>query len=164
MKSSSRHVITEGLLRRFHARVDRRGGGGRCWNWTGYRNKAGYGVLFAIKEGKKSNVLAHRLALILSGVEIPEGKLACHTCDNPQRCNPRHLFVGTHADNTHDCIAKHRFQEGERHGNTHLTSGQVSAIRWMRANGAKLKVIASLFKVQESTVSRIYHRVRWKRS
>jgi hypothetical protein len=39
---------------------------------------------------------------------IPPGLYVCHRCDNPPRCEPTHLWLGTAADNAHDRDMKGR--------------------------------------------------------
>lgn len=78
-----------------------------CWDWTGARSKAGYGVL-NIGNGKLD--YAHRMMFALSCGDIPDGLHVCHRCDNPRCINPSHLFLGTARDNVHDMWAKGRQQ------------------------------------------------------
>lgn len=74
-----------------------------CWNFLG-RLVNGYGIIST----KEKHYSAHRLAYEMYKGEIPKGMLVCHECDNRQCCNPNHLFLGTHMDNTKDMIAKGR--------------------------------------------------------
>jgi hypothetical protein len=75
-----------------------------CWLWSGARNPKGYGRFYA--NGKFHN--AHRFALILSGIVVPNNSQACHHCDNPPCVRPSHLFVGTKSENMKDAIRKGR--------------------------------------------------------
>ena len=76
-----------------------------CWEWTGYRDKVGYG---RFKMGTKKVFMSHRAAYTLFKGPIPDGLLVCHRCDNPSCVNPDHLFLGTHLDNNLDCVNKDR--------------------------------------------------------
>ena len=131
-----------------------------CREWNKYRLPNGYGRTRHL--GK--NILAHRFAWI---IEHPEDTakiignpriLVCHKCDNPPCCNPNHLFLGSHQDNTRDCIAKgrmniHPAQSAARFQRIRkLTHEQVDAIR---AGIGLNREIAAKFGVSEAYVSMI---------
>lgn len=110
------------------SRIDRSGDPDGCWPWMGYRDPVnGYGRLH--HAGVKG--LAHRLFFTLLTGPIPNDLLVCHTCDNPPCMNPRHLWLGTIADNNADKMAKGREYRarGDDHVQVKLTSEIVSAIR-----------------------------------
>ncbi len=75
-----------------------------CWIWKGCCGKSGYGHVRHL--GKMEKV--HRLSWIFCNGPIPNGLNALHDCDNPPCCNPAHLFLGTHDDNSKDKHAKKR--------------------------------------------------------
>jgi len=77
---------------------------GECWLWKGATNSDGYGMLRF--RGKKDG--AHRVAYTLFRGEIAPRMFVCHTCDIPCCVNPDHLWVGTHAENMRDMVAKGR--------------------------------------------------------
>lgn len=94
----------------FWSKVDRSGGPDACWPWTMARLPRGYGVLAY----QQRQTYSHRVAYLLDSGFIPDNvPFVCHTCDNPPCCNPDHLWLGTHADNMADMVAKGR----ERHRN-----------------------------------------------
>lgn len=78
-----------------------------CWTWTGERQKAGY----ALVRHKGKRQTASRIAWsIHHGKAFPQGKLACHSCDNPGCVNPHHIWPGSDKENMQDAIAKGRFR------------------------------------------------------
>jgi hypothetical protein len=92
---------------KFDAKVDRSGGAFACWPWTGARSD-GYGRFFFRVNGKLHSIQAHRYAFERATGEKLGDRFGCHRCDNPPCCNPAHIFAGTTADNTRDCMAKGR--------------------------------------------------------
>ncbi len=79
-----------------------------CWIWHGGLFSNGYGQF---RWGRRK-VKAHRFIWQLLFGPIPQGKIICHTCDNPKCVNPNHLFLGTHKDNTQDMLKKGRAGDG----------------------------------------------------
>lgn len=87
-----------------------------CAEWTGRRNRGGYGLTRAC--GKP--LLAHRQAWAIAFGPIPDGLCVLHRCDNPPCCEPTHLFLGTRADNMRDMALKGRHWKAS---NDHCPSG-----------------------------------------
>ncbi len=93
---------------RFHPHVDKSSGPDACWPWT--RSKIRDGGYGQIGRGGHDGgiVLTHRLAWEIANGPVPDGMRVLHECDNPPCCNPKHLFLGTQADNLRDMTAKGR--------------------------------------------------------
>lgn len=129
-----------------------------CWEWTAARNKKGYGNFYmSVGNSKSMHVLAHRVAYMLANdVQIPEGMLVCHTCDNPPCVNPKHLFLGTDTDNMQDMMKKGRsaVQRGFK-AHLKLDKEKITEIRKLRSDGVMVKDIASMFGIDLSWVSKI---------
>jgi hypothetical protein len=92
-------------------------GEGDCWPWLGASNRSGRGQLMAA-DGRKRSVPQ----LIWEDVNeqsFPEGKEACHTCDNPPCCNPKHIWTGTRTENIIDSVSKGRWDSRGRAHKTH---------------------------------------------
>jgi HNH endonuclease len=121
----------------------------------------GYGFLNV----KGKNIRAHRLALILSGVKLPDDLDALHTCDNPPCCNPIHLFIGTDLDNMRDRDAKGRFHplRGSESGMAKLNEQQVLEIRRIYTpNRGLARKLADRFGVSRDNIYLIVKRRTWK--
>lgn len=85
---------------------------GPCWLWTAHCDMGGYGK-FQIGY---SNHPAHRVSWELHNGPKPADMLTLHRCDVRNCVNPAHLFLGTHADNSADCVKKGRQAKGDRNG------------------------------------------------
>ena len=91
---------------RFYSYV-KRSGANRCWKWVGTKMKNGYGV-FGVGGHKQTTILAHRMALALSGTFVPINKCVCHSCDSRDCVNPAHLWLGSYKENLSDMENKGR--------------------------------------------------------
>lgn len=78
-----------------------------CWPWERSVNRRGYGI-FSARLKIVTSISAHRAAFALANGSAPGDFLIRHTCDNPPCCNPSHLIIGTHLDNTHDMLDRNR--------------------------------------------------------
>lgn len=96
---------TRSVVERFWEKVERRGDD-ECWPWTGAKDRKGYGQ-FTFSQPKR-RVTASRAAYELTHEAIPAGLCVMHDCDNPPCCNPKHLRLGTIADNNRDMYEKGR--------------------------------------------------------
>lgn len=94
---------------RFWAKVVKGESKNDCWKWIGSKNGVGYGKLALPGRSSVSGIIyAHRYSYELHFGPIPDGLQVLHRCDNPECCNPDHLFVGTQSDNMKDANLKRR--------------------------------------------------------
>lgn len=153
--------FTPSDIERFWSRIDQSGGPDACWPFlvAGGRLPKRYG-LFKLR-GR--SIGAHRVAFFLTHGYWPE-PYGLHSCDNPPCCNPTHIFAGTPAENVRDMIAKGRrvLVCGEQHGNSKLTPETVRAIRAAVSLGELHHVVAVRYGVNQSTVTRITNRQKWR--
>lgn len=77
-----------------------------CWEWTGARNKQGYGRV----TWQGETVGVHRLVgHLVHGMDLRgRHQAARHRCDNPPCFNPQHLLPGSYSDNVRDAIERGR--------------------------------------------------------
>jgi hypothetical protein len=114
-------------IERFLSKINKQGDTD-CWEWMGCKRE-GYGR-FRVGGRKGKLYVATRLMWRLVYGTDPIGQLILHTCDNPSCCNPKHLFIGSDADNNRDKEAKGRGKHpiGIETGLSKLTDSQVIKI------------------------------------
>lgn len=145
---------------RFWSYVDKSGGPDACWPWTlshaKGRNRLPYGRFQLLRD---KGVLTHRMAYQLAtGEDIPKGLCVMHSCDNAKCCNPKHLSIGTHAENIRQRDERGRTAKGLRGGRTKLTVEQVLEIRDCKDSWAAMR---ERHGVQDGTIWSIKVRRNW---
>jgi hypothetical protein len=121
-----------------------------CWEWTGLKDKDGYGLFPYMGIQHRAN----KIALELDGRPVPTGMYACHHCDNPPCVRPDHLYPGTPKQNMADAVARKRMNP-----KTKLTADEVRAIR--REVGTH-EQIAKTFNISRANVSLIREGRTWR--
>jgi hypothetical protein len=115
------------ISQRYWAKVQVRGAN-ECWPWRAAKNKQGRGML----KIAGTNRSAPKVAWMLAHGKRSLPKLhVCHSCDNPNCVNPKHLWLGTQKQNLEDARSKGRvlrFQDRPDYrpwnaGHTHCARG-----------------------------------------
>ena len=136
-----------------------------CLEWKGKGAKTHGYCSTKNYDLKNKNIMVHQLSYFLFKGEIPKGMCVCHTCDNRKCCNPDHLWLGTHSDNTKDCVEKGRHlgkaPYGSKNGSAKLIECQVSEIRKLYKEGMFQRVIAKKFNVSQATINGIVNYKTW---
>lgn len=137
---------------RFWSKVSKSIDSNACWNWNAGKDRYGYG-----KVGyNRRTFVASRIAYELTYGAI-DGLEVLHECDNPACCNPRHLKLGTHAQNMDD--KKQRGRSGANGVPELLTHAQKLHIRELYASTELTQdQLAYELGVSASTIRKAIHR------
>lgn len=125
---------------------------GDCIRCISHRPKVNRYVLIT-RKGKSMSV-CRRLMSRRHGV-LQRHIVCRHSCDNAWCINPAHLSIGTHHDNTMDCVNRGRHRYGIR---SKLSQSDVEEIRKSTLSGRKL---ARLYPVGKSQIQRIKAGKEW---
>jgi DNA-binding XRE family transcriptional regulator len=140
--------MSQSLGKRFWSKV-RIGTLDNCWEWQAGDDGSGYGLFHF--QGKQRR--AHRVSWMLWHGKVPNGMFVCHHCDNPSCVNPRHLFLGTAADNSIDKMRKGRHKSPWP---CRFNSSQIAEIRkTYTEKQVTQEQLAQKYSVSVSTINRI---------
>lgn len=83
---------------------------GECWNFVGAIDTSGYGVISigSRKDDSRRKAYTHRISYLAKKGNIPDGQQVQHKCHNRKCCNPEHLKLGYHLDNSKDMVVAGR--------------------------------------------------------
>lgn len=129
-----------------------------CWLWTGTVNNKGYGE--TRYEGRFA--LSHRVSFIIHKGPIPEGMVVRHRCDNPPCLNPKHLELGTIAENTKDKIMKQRQAQGTTQGHAKFTEQTLREAKRLRSDGWTYLELERHFNISRQTISKAVRGETWR--
>lgn len=156
-QNRTKKELEEHLL--LHRTID----GNDCWNWTKSvldRKRWNYGLVGYL--GKAW--LVHRVAAFLwLGFDLHSKRKVLHKCDNPKCFNPKHLFIGTIADNNRDMTRKGRVFHpfGTINSHAKLDESDVFLIRRSEQLGTPRRMLAAVFGVCKANIGRICIGERW---
>jgi HNH endonuclease len=126
-----------------------------CLLWPYCCNERGYGL--AVVDGVQS--LASRWMCQLAHGDPPSAEHeAAHSCGNPPCVNQKHLRWATPIENQADREIHGTTNKGERNGKTHLSAGDIRAIR---AAAPDLKTLMARYSVSKGCISKIRSGQRW---
>lgn len=126
-----------------------------CWEWQGPMGGT-YGTIHAEGGSYGAHVAAHMLFI----GEVPKGSVVRHDCDNPRCVQPKHLRVGTHADNQADKVERNRQAKGQRVNTARLTEDDVRDILKRRSEGPT--ALATEYGITKAAVGHILTGRNWR--
>lgn len=117
-----------------------------CWEWNRFRDPDGYGSFSVCRQKIRTHVASYMVHVTPN----TEGLCVLHKCDNPPCCNPDHLFLGTHADNSKDMRLKNRHRVKQK-----PVCDVVRRIREMSQAGHSRNAIAEITGLKLAYIRRV---------
>lgn len=129
-----------------------------CYEYQGAITDNGYGFIWY----KGRNHYAHRIAWLIENGEIPQGMLVLHECDNRRCVRVKHLFLGTHQDNTSDMIAKGRQVIACGEAKSAFKESTIRLIKQELKAGITQREIGRRYGMTRENVSAIARGLSWR--
>lgn len=130
-----------------------------CWEWQASFMSTGYGQ-FNARNGRI--VTAHRFSYELHNGKIGDGLFVCHYCDNRACVNPKHLWLGTCAENLQDMRRKGRQVIPDRRGCANSQAKlKEQDVLFIRNSKESLRTLSDKFGVSRSAISGIRRGKIW---
>jgi len=152
------------------SKVDKRGED-ECWEWKGFRNHDGYGRTWINDKGYYAHRVIYSLVYpntisLNAPTSQNETGFLLHTCDNPSCCNPKHLWVGNHADNMADKAEKGRSPDfsGGKGPRCKLTMEQAREARLLRKTGMTIPQLMEKFNLSRASMKTLLRGDSYKES
>lgn len=127
-----------------------------CILYRSEQLKHKYGLISITTNGKRKPVPAHRALwmAINDKFDLPSHIVIRHKCDNTRCVNIEHLVMGSHKDNTRDCIERgHKAKAHKLHTRQRkFTDEQIIEIRNC---SDKIKDVAIKYNVSKGYVSKL---------
>jgi len=131
----------------FFSKVDVRGEDD-CHPWVAGKTPKGYGHFYINRVAYR----AHRLAYYIAYGPYPDHLGVLHLCDNTSCVNPKHLTLGTQAENMKDMSAKGRGANQI----PHELAAEIAAK--FRAGGFSLRSLGREYGLPHVTITRILNK------
>lgn len=131
-----------------------------CWIWQGCKWGKDYGSGWL--NGRKQG--AHCVSYQLFVGDIPDGLEVMHSCNTPMCVNPKHLSLGTHAQNMAQTTGRRKAMSparGTRHGLAKLTDEKAEQARRLSQQGLSFKRIGALLGVSGTSIRNVVRGVTW---
>lgn len=125
-----------------------------------YKINKWYKRVVLMKDSIRKDLFVHRIvatAFLNNELIFNWHNLVCHKNDDRADNRIENLYIGTYQDNNRDCISKNRWVDNkwEKHGMCKLSEERIYTIRKLLYYWYTQSIIANMFNINQSHISRI---------